>query len=143
MYIKYNILILFLFIKFVWAPNKCKKTIIKSPKITYERDKDLIYSDGITRFYIEGKYKIKSKNVSFDRYNQIIFGNYETTVWDNAINIYNLKERFKLNLSNEILNSNKSTVIDKENNKYFFDDVVINLRSNEIVGSELKIEYEN
>ncbi len=122
--------------------DEANNIIIKSPKITYERDKNLIYSDGLTRFYIEGKYKIKSKNVFYDRYDQIIFGNNETTIWDNAINIYNLKERFKLNLSNEILNSNKSTVIDKENNKYFFDDVVINLRNNEIVGSELKIEYE-
>ena len=92
--------------------------------------------------YIEGKYKIKSKNVFFDRYDQIIFGNNETTIWDNAVNIYNLKEKFKLNLSNEILISNKSTVIDKENNKYFFDDVAVNLRNNEIVGNELKIEYE-
>tara|TARA_B100000886_G_scaffold339289_1_gene304323 strand:+ start:3177 stop:5570 length:2394 start_codon:yes stop_codon:yes gene_type:complete len=122
--------------------DEVNNIIIKGPKITYERDKDLIYSDGTTRFYIEGKYKIKSKNVSFNRYDQIIFGNNETTIWDNAVNIYNLKKNFKLNLSNEILTSNKSTVIDKENNKYFFDDVAVNLRNNEIVGNELKIEYE-
>ena len=57
--------------------DKVNNIIIKGSKITYERDKDLIYSDGTTRFYIEGKYKIKSKNVFFDRYDQIIFGNNE------------------------------------------------------------------
>ena len=116
--------------------------IIRSPQIIYERNKNLIYSVGLTKFYIENKYKIKSENVFYDRLNKIIYGNEEAIIWDNIINIYNLKEKFKLNLSNEVLTSKKSLVIDHEDNKYFFDNIAVNLKKNEIAGKELKIEYE-
>ena len=123
--------------------DRSNNIVINSPKITYERNKDLIYSDGITKFYVENKYTIKSKNVYYDRISNKIFSNEETTIWDNEINIYNLNEKFVFDLKREIIKSNKSTIIDKESNKYFFSDLIINLKDNEIVGKELKIEYEN
>ena len=33
-------------------------------------------------------------------------------------------------------------MIDKNQNKYFFDDIIINLNNNELVGNELKVEFE-
>ena len=54
-----------------------------------------------------------------------------------------MNEKFVFDLKREIIKSNKSTIIDKESNKYFFSDLIINLKDNEIVGKELKIEYEN
>ena len=121
--------------------DRSNNIVINSPKITYERNKDLIYSDGITKFYVENKYTIKSKNVYYDR----ISNKYSVMkiYLDNEINIYHLNEKFVFDLKREIIKSNKSTIIDKESNKYFFSDLIINLKDNKIVGKELKIEYEN
>ena len=45
-------------------------------------------------------------------------------------------------LKKEIIKSKKSIILDKNDNKYIFDDLAINLKTNEIAGKEIKIEFE-
>ena len=123
--------------------DKKNNIVIQSPQITYEKDKDLIYSIGKTKFYIKDKYKIKSKNVFYDRKLNNIYSDSETIIWDDEINIYKLKKKFAYNLKSEIIKSGESSIIDKDNNEYFFNNLSINLKNNEIAGQELSIDYEN
>ena len=46
-------------------------------------------------------------------------------------------------LIKKIVSSNEVIVTDKNNNNYFFENSKINLTMNEIVGKEVKIEFEN
>ena len=126
----------------VIVEDKLNNITIYSQQITYEKNKDLIFSNGKTRFDIENKYKVKSKNVFYDRNSNKIYSDEETIIWDDEINIYNLKEKFVFDLINETINSNKSIIIDKDENKYFFNKLAVNLINNEIAGQELKIQYE-
>ena len=117
--------------------------VIYSPKITYEKNNNFIYSDGVTKFYIENKYKIKSKQVYYNRNSSKIYSDKESLIWDDEINIYNLKDKFVFDILTKTIKSNKSIITDRDNNKYFFDKLVVNLNDNEIAGQELKIDYEN
>ena len=126
----------------VIVEDKLNNITIYSQQITYEKNKDLIFSNGKTRFDIENKYKVKTKNVFYDRNSNKIYSDEETIIWDDEINIYNLKEKFVFDLINETINSNKSIIIDKDENKYFFNKLAVNLINNEIAGQELKIQYE-
>ena len=96
---------------------------------------------GKTYINVDKKYEITSKNLIYDREKNIILSNNETTIRDNKGNVLNLEERFKLNLNNEIISSNKINVIDNNNNRFEFGDAKINLKNNEIVGREIKIDF--
>ena len=116
--------------------------VIESEKVDYDQKKDIIYSYGETKIKVRNNYDIFSKNITFDRGEQIIFGKDETTINDKLSNIYKLEDKFKFNIAKNILKSNKASLIDKNQNKYFFDDIIINLNNNELVGNELKVEFE-
>ena len=66
-----------------------------------------------------------------DRKLNEIYGSNEALVEDFDQNFYFLKKKFNLNIFEEILKSNKSIIIDKNYNKYIFEDLVINLKKNE------------
>ena len=58
-------------------------------------------------------------------------------------NIYKLDKKFLFNINQELIRSEKSIIIDKEQNKYIFDNILINLSTNELVGKELKVEFKD
>ena len=55
---------------------------IEGDKIKYEKDKDLFYSHGNTKFNVDNKYIIYSKNVYYDRKIQVVYGNDLTKIED-------------------------------------------------------------
>ena len=61
---------------------------IESNKIKYEKKKDLVYSHGDTTIIIKNNYKINSKNLYFDRNQQIIYGNKKAVIYDSKENIF-------------------------------------------------------
>ena len=66
----------------------------------------------------------------------------KTSINDFQNNLYILDETFNIDLNKDIIKSKKSTIIDNKNNKYIFEDLVINLKNNEITGKEIKVEFE-
>ena len=123
--------------------DKIKKLIIESDKIIYEEDKGLIFSEGKSKLNIENKYDIKSKNIYYNNISEKIFGRNTTLIEDDESNIYILKEKFEFNIKNEIIKTRNSTIIDNAGNRYIFNDLIINLKTNEIAGKEINIEFEN
>ena len=115
---------------------------IEGDKMKYEKDKDLFYSYGNTKFNINDKYIIFSKNVFYNRNTQTIYGDDFTKIEDNKKNIFKLKDGFIFDIEKELIKSKISTVLDNENNTYFFENSIVNLRTNEIAGKELKVEFE-
>ena len=128
--------------KDVFFNDKNNQIIIESDFVKYEKDKDLIYSDGKTQINIEGKYNINSNNIYYDRFSKKIFSNKETLIEDIESNLYILKDGFKFNFKDEIIKSKSSIILDKNNNKYIFENLIINLKNNEIAGKEIKVEFD-
>ena len=121
--------------------DKKKELIVIGDHIIYEKNKNLIYSKGKAKFNYRNKYFISSENVFFDRNKNEIYSEDETLIEDFDNNTYNLKEDFIFYLRDEIIKAKKSIILDRNDNKYVFDDIIINLKDNEIVGKELKVEF--
>ena len=54
----------------------------KSEKIIYEKEKDLLYSDGFTKIFLDNKYQIESEHIFYDRIQELIYGNDDTIIND-------------------------------------------------------------
>ena len=114
---------------------------IKSNKITYNRNTNIIYGSGKVLLVIENKYKIKSDDLFYNREVNSIYSESKTIIEDNDQNIYNLSDNFYFDTINEIIKSGKSEIVDKYQNKYLFEDLQLNLVNNEIAGKEIKVEF--
>ena len=114
---------------------------IESNKIKYEKKKDLVYSHGDTTIIIKNNYKINSKNLYFDRNQQIIYGNKKAVIYDSKENIFELSDKFKINLVDEIIEAKNALIKDKYENQYSFENLMVDLKNNEIVGKELNINF--
>ena len=114
---------------------------IESNKIKYEKKKDLVYSHGDTTIIIKNNYKINSKNLYFDRSQQIIYGNKKAVIYDSKDNIFELSDKFKINLVEEIIKAKDALIKDKYENQYSFENLMVDLKNNEIIGKELNINF--
>ncbi|MDC3000537.1 LPS export ABC transporter periplasmic protein LptC [Candidatus Pelagibacter sp.] len=125
----------------VYFQDTNNNTVIEGKKATYERNKDLIYTDGLTKINLNKKYNINSTNVYYDRKIGKIYGDEKTFINDYKNNIYELTESFTFDIPNELIKSKKSIITDKDKNKYIFENLLINLKNNEIAGKEIKVEF--
>tara|TARA_B100000989_G_scaffold116114_1_gene85455 strand:- start:7777 stop:10170 length:2394 start_codon:yes stop_codon:yes gene_type:complete len=117
--------------------------IINSNSITYKKKEDLIYSDDETSFNIDQIYTIKSRDVTFNRKLNIIYSDEGATIKDTEENTYILKEKYVFDLNKETIRAKSATILDANDNKYIFEDLIIKLKSNEIAGKEVKVEFED
>ena len=120
-----------------------KDLIIKSENIKFEYKKDLIYSKGYTEIEINNYYKIKSKDIFYNRKLNKIYGNKKTIIEDGQKNIYELIDKFSFDINQEIIKSKNSEITDNNGNKYKFEDLIINIKKNEIIGKEINVEFTN
>ena len=125
----------------VFFQDKNKNFIIQGNKIKYNKLKDYLYSYGDTKINLNNKYIINSKNINYDRSKEILYGNYKTIIKDEEKNIFNLKDTFIFNIKDEVLKSKNSKITDKNENEYIFEDLIIDLKRNQIAGNEIKINF--
>ena len=119
--------------------NKVK---IKSDEIIYDINKEIVNSVGDVILNFDDKYIMNSKNLFYDRINQVIFSSAKTIITDFQKNSYLLENNFRINLLNNTIKANKAIITDKDNNKFYFENLMINLNNNHIAGKEIKIEFE-
>ena len=130
------------FIKNVFFEDKKNEVIIKGNLIKYERDKNLIYSEGKTNIEIESNYKVNSVNIYYDRSLNRIYSKEQTLIEDNENNFYILKDGFNFDIVDQIIKSKKSIIIDNNSNTYNFENLILDIKKKEIAGNELKVEFE-
>ena len=114
--------------------------ILKGSKIIYNIKKNIYYTVGKSEISVDKKYKIFSENITYDRESNALFSEEDTIIEDTEKNIYKLKEKFNFDTLNEIIYSKKTLILDKNDNKYIFDDTAINLKNKEVAGNEIKLD---
>ena len=129
------------FEKDAYFEDSLEKTIIEGEKIIYDRNKEIIFSKGNTKINLNQRYDIDSKNVYYDREMKEIYGNDQTFINDYKKNYYQLENSFIFDISKKTIKAKKSIIIDKNNNEYIFENLLINLNNNEIAGKEIKVEF--
>ena len=116
---------------------------IESDKIIYNEVNNTIFSKSETFIKSENDYEIKSIDVLYNRNLNKILSNKYTSVNDKNLNSFLFKRGLVFELVPEIIFSNEVVVTDKNLNKYFFKESKIKLKSNEILGKEVLVEFED
>ena len=121
--------------------DNTQNIIIESDEIIYDIKEEKIYSYGNSKVFLENKYEIISTDIIFDKINKEIFAKNETTVYDDKNNILSFQDNFNFKIEEEIINSDLASIIDNQNNNYVFEKTKINLKTNEILGKEINIDF--
>ena len=116
---------------------------IEGQKLIYNDLDNLVFSQGETIINLKNKYEIFSSNVFYDRNILEIYSKENTEVNDNIENKFIFEKGMLYSISQEIISSNKAFIIDRDLNNYFFENSKINLKINEIVGKEIKVDFIN
>ena len=121
--------------------DKSKNIYLEGKKVIYNQVTDVVQTFGETYINIENNYDVYSSDLVYDRKSQTIYSYKETTIKDKKKNVFNLEDKFVFNIDSEIISSDKTNILDNNNNEYNFEMAKINLKNNEIVGKELKVNF--
>ena len=116
--------------------------VIDSDKIVYDNKRNIISFTGNTLAKIKNKYQIKSTEIIHDRNLMEIYSSKKTTMKDKLGNVFHF-ESFKLNTNKNLLKAKKVSIFDNQNNKYFLDNVLIDLENYKIAGNNISIDFDN
>ncbi len=117
--------------------------IIKTNKLIYNEIKNTVFSQNDTFIELEKKYEVFSSNVFYERNLMKISSKEPTEIDDNKNNKFIFNKGLVFDVTKEIVSSKRALVIDSNLNNYFFENSKVNLKSNEIVGKEIKVDFEN
>ena len=123
--------------------DKFKNILVQTDKAVYDNFKDVLKTQIYTKIFFENSYEIISKNMTFDRISDKIYSNDTTIIKDQNGNIYNIENKFTLDVKNEIISTEDISIVDENNNIYHFENAKVNLKTNEILGKEIKVDFED
>ena len=122
--------------------DKIKQIEINADKIVYDKLNDVLGSKGKTNLNLKEKYKINSKNLTFNQKESLIYSNNKSSISDNIGNNFSV-DAFKFDLIKNQISAKKIEVFDNKNNKYYVENSIINLKTNEILGKDINILFDN
>ncbi len=117
--------------------------IIESQKLLFDNIKNTLFSQSETYINVENKYEINSTDVLFERNIDKISTYNFTKINDQIENIFEFNDGLIFDTTEEIISSKKIKIIDQNLNKYFFKNSKLNLKLNEIVGKEVKVDFDD
>ncbi len=120
-----------------------KKIYIESDKLIYNELKNTIFSQSKTFIKLENIYDVNSSDVFYDRNLMKISSRELTEVNDNDDNKFLFSKGLIFDVNKEIISSKKAIVTDKNYNNYIFENSKVDLKTNEIIGKEIKIDFED
>ncbi len=121
--------------------DQSNNVLIDAEKATYNEIENIVLTNGNTFINYNNKYEIISKNVLYNRNTMKVSSELDTSVFDRKKNIFKFKEGFLFDSIKEIISSKKTNIIDSDMNEYIFERVKVNLKTNEIVGKEVKVDF--
>mgnify|MGYP001204254505 CR=1 FL=1 len=128
-------------IKNVKFYDRIKNVYLEGEKLIYNQKTNIVHSEGETFIKVEDKYEINSKNLYYDRNTMNLYSKKETIVKDDKKNVFNFENGFIFEVNKEIISAERSSIVDNQNNNYLFDNVKINLKTDEIVGKEVRVDF--
>ncbi len=117
--------------------DKSNQIILETNEIIYKRRKEEISSINSTKIFIGNKYTVNTSDITFQRNNGKIFSNKFTDLEDKEDYYYYSAENFRYFLKTKTFRGKNLYVISQENDKYYFEDGMIDLASKEIIGKDL------
>ena len=126
-------------IKVIDKENNIK---IKGENITYYKNREEIISKGNTIIHINNEYVINTSDIIYSKKENIIRSKNFATLEDNFENKFSA-ENFTFLVLDKIFKSKKINLLDSEKNNYSFNESMVNIKTNEIIGKDIKIDFRN
>ncbi len=120
--------------------DELKNIFLISNQAIFYINENKVVSKNKTVIKIEEKYTIDTSNIIYERNKEEITSNDKTTVLDNYNNLLGTNN-FKLSIKKKILEAKIVNLIDNESNEYFFEIAKLNLKTDEIVGKDLSVKF--
>ena len=122
--------------------DQLKDIKIYTEDITYLKNKEKVFTQGMTEILIESKYHFKSKDTILLRKQQTLSSSYKSIVKDNDDNVYNF-ENFLYFIDKKILKGNDVKIVTNFNkeksDQFMFSNGIFDLNNKEFSGKDTKI----
>jgi len=115
---------------------------IESENVTYYKNREEIISKGNTVIRFNNEYVLNTSDIIYSKKENIIWSKNLTTLEDNFGNKFSA-ENFTFLVLDKIFKSKKINLLDSEKNKYSFNESMVNIKTNEVVGKDIKIDFRN
>ena len=118
--------------------------IITGENFTYFKNLEKIVTKGLTKAFIQSKYKITSKDVTYKIDKNSLFSNNKTKIEDQNSQVY-FVEKFNYQIDQEILKGEKILVVTNYNlpisDKFFFESAIFNLKEQKFIAKNTEIKF--
>lgn len=132
-----------IFLKDNITVNDIDNNILKTEQATYNEILKIFKTNGKTTFDSPKGYSLKGSDISLNNKKKTIFSNNPTILTDLDGNTLNL-ENFEYVYSKKIFKSlGKIKVKDKNDNTYFFSQIIIDTKNYEMIGTDVKAFLNN
>jgi LPS-assembly protein len=126
-------------IKFV---DKIAEIEILSDKAIYEEDKkNYIFNGNINATFLN-KFFLRTEEITYNSLKNLISSKTSTEIKDNIGNEFKVSDFKYFDLLKQ-LNANQVKYLDEENNEYELDKIVLDLNTNQILGKDIAINFDN
>ena len=122
----------------ILVEDKINNIKLKTEKLKYFKNKNVISSYDKTILLIESNYKIESNNIIYDKKNNKVYSKKPSTIIDAYNNKINVNS-FSYSVVKKIIKAEEIEIYDIENNKYFFENAIIDIYNNKIAGKDVEI----
>ena len=117
-----------------------KNIEIFSDELIYFKNKEIISLNKNVKINFENKLLVNTQEVLYDKIKKQITTNNFSTFKDNFGNKIS-SEKTKYLFSQDLLKINLVKMIDEINNKYFFENAIIDFKNNEVIGDNVKVDF--
>ena len=117
-----------------------KNIEIFSDKLIYFKNKEIISLNNNVKINFENKLSFNTREVLYDKNKKQILTNNFSTFKDNFGNKIS-SEKTKYLFNQDLLKINLVKMADQINNKYFFENAIIDFKNNEVIGDNVKIDF--
>ena len=130
--------------KFLLAEGRVKITdiegnILTTDRATYDKISEIITTYDNTELVLREGYKLITKNISYDTRKKILSSNDNSILTDNDGN-YIETDMFQYHIESNLFSSvGKIKIIDIKKNKYFFKELYVDTKKNEMIGSDVSV----
>ena len=129
------------FNKKILAEDKINDLKLKTEKLEYLKNKKILNTFGKTTFLIQSNYIINSKNVIYNKKKELLFSKEKSKITDTFNNRINVDE-FSYDVLKKIIKANQMEIVDIDENKYMFENAIIDLNNKKIVGKDIVVRLD-
>ena len=122
--------------------DKFNKNLIKSKMITFNKKLNIINIPDKAIIEIDGGYLIEGSNITFDKNLNLIISNNKTLITDLYENKFYM-HTFSYSIIDKILIAGNVEITDIDKNVYEVQNIRFNLKTNEIIGKDLSLNFNN